>query len=381
MKVALGEIADIVSGATPKSDVSDYWGGNVQWVTPADLSGLTDAYISTTPRTITDSGLRSCSAVVLPPGSVLLSSRAPIGHVAITSAPMATNQGFKSLVPRRDRVDAKYLYHWLRANKGLLQSLGNGATFKEISKAVVARVEVPLPPLDDQRRLATILDQADALRAKRRQVLVHLDSLKQAAFAQMSAGGHVERIPLAQAAQVWDCAHTTPRWQKAGLVCLRTSNLLRGGWNWEDTRYVDGEQFSRRSRGGEALPGDIILSREGTVGIGAIVTQGMRVAMGQRLVQVRFDPQLVDARFGLEYLLRELAPERISKSMVGSTSQHLNVKDLRALPIPLINLEDQRRFARVESSIAKRMLVQGRALASEDALIASLQYRAFRGEL
>jgi type I restriction enzyme S subunit len=281
------------------------------------------------------------------------------------------------------QLNRDYLAHYLAQPimVELASSRAAGANLPRLSPATLEDFEIPLPPIEEQQRIAAILDRVDALRAKRRLVLTHLDSLKRAAFHRLFAQSRVEQISLAEAAEVWDCAHTTPRWQETGLICLRTSNLIRGGWKWEDTRYVDSEQFSRRSKGGGALPGDIILSREGTVGIGAIVTQGMQVAMGQRLVQVRFNPQLVLAQYGLEYLLRELAPERISKSMVGSTSQHLNVRDLRALPIPLVKMEDQRRFAFVESSLSKRSLLLEQALASDDALFASLQSRAFRGEL
>src|SRR6185436_1721814 len=98
-------------------------------------------FLSDTPRKITELGLRNCSSEMLPPNSVLFSSRAPIGHVAINTVPLATNQGFKSFVPDRERLDSRFLYFWLRANRAYLQSLGTGATFKELSKAIVARLE------------------------------------------------------------------------------------------------------------------------------------------------------------------------------------------------------------------------------------------------
>jgi len=136
--VRLEDCTEIVSGATPSTSESAYWDGDVCWATPKDLSELDGAYISDTPRKITRSGLQSCAATVLPRDSVLFSSRAPIGHVAINTVPMATNQGFKSFVPNRERVHAKFLYHWLRRNRPYLESLGNGATFKEVSKADLA---------------------------------------------------------------------------------------------------------------------------------------------------------------------------------------------------------------------------------------------------
>ena len=107
--MSLAECCEIISGATPKTGVASYWDGDIDWVTPADLSDLDGPFIDETPRKITKAGLASCSATVLPVGAVLLSSRAPIGHVAIALRPMATNQGFKSLIPRAEVVDPKYL--------------------------------------------------------------------------------------------------------------------------------------------------------------------------------------------------------------------------------------------------------------------------------
>ena len=184
-RVRLDECSQIVSGATPDTSQAVFWGGDIAWATPKDLSELESPYIASTPRRITRAGLDSCAATVLPPMSVLFSSRAPIGHVAINTVPMATNQGFKSFVPDPARLDAKFLYHWLRKNRAFLESLGNGATFKEVSKTVIARVEIDLPPIGEQQRIAAILDQADALRTKRRAALAHLDALAQSIFLDM----------------------------------------------------------------------------------------------------------------------------------------------------------------------------------------------------
>ena len=189
LKTTLGEIADIVSGATPSTSEEKYWGGDVRWVTPKDLSDLETPEISETSRSISDAGLRSCAATVLPANSVLLSSRAPIGLVAINSVPMATNQGFKSFVPDHRRVESKFLYWWLKKNRPLLESLGNGATFKEISKKTTAAIPISLPPIEEQRRIASILDATDALRTKRRQALAKLDTLTQAIFIDMFERG------------------------------------------------------------------------------------------------------------------------------------------------------------------------------------------------
>ena len=181
----IGEVCEVVSGATPKTGKPEFWDGNVPWVTPKDLSELGQKHLSDTPRQITKAGLKSCAARMLPAQSVLFSSRAPIGLVAINTLPVCTNQGFKSLVPRFDLVSPDFLFWWLKTQEKHIQSKGRGATFKEVSKKIVEDLQIPLPPLTEQKRIARILDAADALRAKRREALAQLDTLLQSTFLDM----------------------------------------------------------------------------------------------------------------------------------------------------------------------------------------------------
>lgn len=183
-EVPLSDVSSIVGGATPKSKENSFWGGDIYWATPKDLSNLDSIYISKTVRSITQAGLNSCAASILPENSVLFSSRAPIGHVAINKVPMATNQGFKSIVPG-PLLDAKFVYWWFKHNRKRLEGLGTGATFKELSKSAVERVLIPLPPMTEQKRIAAILDQAAELVRLRKEALAKLDVLGQAIFHDM----------------------------------------------------------------------------------------------------------------------------------------------------------------------------------------------------
>ena len=150
-KFKLNEIGKIIGGATPKSKKKEYWNGKICWVTPAELNKLDDIFINTTLRKITDNGLKNCSASLLPANSVLFSSRAPIGHIAINTVPMATNQGFKSFIVDKTIVEPIYLYYWLNCNRKFLQSMGVGATFKELSKNLISSIKIDLPTLSEQR--------------------------------------------------------------------------------------------------------------------------------------------------------------------------------------------------------------------------------------
>lgn len=154
--VRLKHIGEIVGGGTPKTNVNEYWDGDIPWLTPADLSGYEDMYISVGARTITEAGLASSSAQLLPANSVLYSSRAPIGYVAISANQLSTNQGFKSVVPF-DINMSWYLYYCLIARTEDIVQRASGTTFKEISGSEMAETIIPLPPAAEQKRIAATI--------------------------------------------------------------------------------------------------------------------------------------------------------------------------------------------------------------------------------
>ena len=157
--VKLGDICKIFNGGTPKSNVKGYWEGDVQWLTPKDMGKLISRYVANTERKITVDGLNNSSAKLVPSQSVILSCRAPIGHVFINEVEMSFNQGCKGLVPT-DEITVEYLYYFLFSSKQLLNDLGTGTTFKEISGKTLSNVEIPLPPLAEQQRIVAKLDAA-----------------------------------------------------------------------------------------------------------------------------------------------------------------------------------------------------------------------------
>lgn len=158
VETTLGEACTVVGGGTPDTKNARYWGGDVQWLTPADLSGYTSTYISSGARALTQAGLDNSGARVLPRGTVLFSSRAPIGHVAIAGQPMATNQGFKSVIPP-EGVASEYLYWYLRWATPSIKDMGSGTTFTEVSGRVMATVPLLLPPTAEQRRIVRELER------------------------------------------------------------------------------------------------------------------------------------------------------------------------------------------------------------------------------
>lgn len=157
----LGEIAEVVGGGTPRTSVASYWNGDIPWLTPKDLAGYKRTYISNGERYITEEGLKNSSAKELPKGTVLLSSRAPIGYLALANNTICTNQGFKSLIVKDKTANNLFIYYWLKANIEYLKSLGTGTTFEEISGSTVKEIDILLPPLPEQKAIASVLSSLD----------------------------------------------------------------------------------------------------------------------------------------------------------------------------------------------------------------------------
>lgn len=160
-EVKIDSIAKVVGGGTPKTSRPEFWNGNIPWLTPRDLTGYSKVYILKGERSITEEGLKGSSAKLLPAGSVLLSSRAPIGYIAIAENEICTNQGFKSLVVKKDKANNLFIYYWLKSNVDYLKSNGTGTTFSEISGSVLKELDILLPPLPEQKAIAEVLSSLD----------------------------------------------------------------------------------------------------------------------------------------------------------------------------------------------------------------------------
>lgn len=180
----ISEIGQVVSGATPKTSRHEYWNGNNVWITPAELSDESFV-IYDSERKLTYEGVDSCAVNLLPVGTVILSSRAPIGKVAIAGVEMYCNQGFKNIIPR-DEISSIYLYELLKMETEYLNSLGRGATFKEISKQIVENIRVKVPPIELQNEFATFVEQVNKSKVEVQKALdkaqLLFDSLMQKYF-------------------------------------------------------------------------------------------------------------------------------------------------------------------------------------------------------
>ena len=180
--VKLGDICTVVSGSTPSSSVAEYWDGNHIWITPAELSD--DSFIIyDSVRHITDRAIQETSLKPFPEGTVILSSRAPIGKTAIAGCKMYCNQGFKNIICK-EAITPRYLYTVLLLNVEYLNSLGRGATFKEISKGIVENIRIPVPAMELQKQYAAFVEQTDKSKLAVQKGLQELEILKKSLMQQ-----------------------------------------------------------------------------------------------------------------------------------------------------------------------------------------------------
>ena len=185
--ITLGEIADIRNGATPSTQVAAYWNGQIPWCTPSDITDTPGKYLFTTERNVTEEGLASCAASLLPVGTLLLCSRATIGEIKIAASPVCTNQGFKSLVCK-DEASSEFLYYLLISLRAKLIERAIGSTFLEIGKREVASLEVKLPPHDEQCKIAAVLSDVDSEIAALEQRHDKIRTIKQGMMQQLLTG-------------------------------------------------------------------------------------------------------------------------------------------------------------------------------------------------
>ena len=225
----ISDIGEIVSGGTPSTKELSYWNGNISWITPADLSGYTEKRISKGKKSITENGLKNSSARLMPAKSVLFSSRAPIGYVAIASNELCTNQGFKSIIPN-ESIDAEFLYYYLKTAKNIAENAASGTTFKEISSKNFSKLEIPLPPPSEQQQIVSKIEELFSELDKGKQ---QLETIKQ---------------------QLKTYRQAVLKWAFEGRLTVKTGrdlsrstenkNSLPEGWKW--VKFID---FCKLQRG------------------------------------------------------------------------------------------------------------------------------------
>jgi len=397
----LDDVCDVVNGGTPQTGVPDYWGGSHLWITPAEMGKRLSPYVDDTERKISDLGLRDSSARMLPPNSVILSSRAPIGHLVINTKPMSTNQGCKGLIPGK-QLGHKYLYYYLSSIIGLLNSLGNGATFKELSGGTLKKVVIPIAPLPEQQRIVGIIDDAfDGIAIAKANVEKNLknarelfESYLRSVFANLGDGWEEKKLGDESLLEIIDgdrgvnYPNTSDFHDEGHCLFLNTKNVRPDGFDFESTMFITAEKDAQL-RKGKLKRDDVVLTTRGTIGNIGLYSEDVpfdNIRINSGMLIFRPNQRTLLPSFLFELLRSEIVKDSIRQQTTGAAQPQLPIKTLVNFTIPLPkNLEDQRalvtKLRAFEPETQHLESIYQRKLAVLGELKKSLLQQAFSGEL
>jgi len=336
----IGEIAEVVGGGTPSTKVAGYWDGNIAWITPSEVTRHEGTRVATTERRITEAGLSRSGARLLPPGSILLTSRATIGAVAINAVPMATNQGFAALVPEASVVLSEFLMYWCQANKQEFITRAGGNTFLEVSRRSVAAVPISLPPMSEQRRIADLVASVENEGRRAREVDDAACALARALRAQAFDASGADAVPLGslcgdggiQIGPFGSQLHASD-YIDDGIPTVMPKDIVDGRINVSTVARVAPEHVDRLARHRLEV-GDILIPRRGDLTKRALVGEdeaGWLCGTGTARIRV----QDVDPRVVLQAMSGDEVNDWLASNAVGITMPNLNTEILNRLPLRL----------------------------------------------
>ena len=385
---SIENIGNVVSGSTPKRLKPEYWNGNINWASLKDISKLTGPYLTSTLETITELGYKSCSTQLLPEGTVLLSSRAPIGHLAVSKIKVCTNQGFKSIIPN-DGVNSLYLYFALKYKIEAVKDLGTGTTFTELSKKRLEKFELPFPEtIEDQKRIAQVLTDCEELISKRKESITLLDELLKSTFLELF-GDPVknekgwEKDILKEIIGAVITGNTPPRknpknYSSDNLEWIKTDNIVRGAKYLTNAKEYLSESGIKKGRAVEkgALLVTCIAGSEKSIGNCSLTDR--KVAFNQQInAIVPFDdihPEFLYWMFVIfENYIKSYATKGMKKIITKGEFEKINLFK------PDYNIQQE--FAKISEKVEETKKLYKNHLAELENLYGRLSQDAFKGEL
>jgi type I restriction enzyme, S subunit len=384
--VPLCEIITFRGGGTPRKDNDEYWAKEIPWASVKDFK---DIELEKTKDWISRIGLENSSANLIPAGHVIVPTRMALGKAAINSIDLAINQDLRALIPKVE-LDNRYLLHSFLGLAPEIERQGSGATVKGITQAKLGLMKIPLPPLEEQKRIAGILDAADILRAKRREALAKLDDLLQSTFLDMfgdpvtnpkgwevkTFGETVEKMH-----QGINTAADKVRYVEVGAPIIQAKHIVADGISLEGVKFLG--KSDREKYFSKYVPKqwDILFSNIGTIGRSSIFTETKELFFAWNVFGIRPNHTLVNVFYMKAFLDYLETVNFFDRYLTGGTVKFVSKKVLGSIMLPLPPLELQRRFAEIVSSVEEQKAKMRKHLEQLDDLFASLQQRAFRGDL
>lgn len=381
-RVALEDVADIIMGQAPEG--SAYNDRGEGWPL---IAGAGD-FKGDRPRA---KKFTTSASKLSRSGDIVIGIRASIGAKVWSDGEYCLGRGVAALRARAG-LDSHFLWHWITAARGELESKGRGATFLQVNRSDIAQLRIPLPPLPEQRRIASILDQADNLRTKRREAIESLRHLGESLFDDMFRSGHKGRVvPLSTlAASDKGAIRTGPfgsqllhsEFVDRGIKVLGIDNAVTNEFQTGKPRFISEAKYEQLRRY-TVKPGDVLITIMGTVGRCAVVPDDVGVAINTKhLCCITLDQSRCRPRFLQQYFLRHpTAKNYLRSKSKGAIMDGLNMTVISEIPVELPSIERQAAFVSSFAEITEAKQLHLAHLAKLDELFASLQRRAFAAEL
>ena len=386
----LGSLVEIKGGGTPRRDLPEYWGGSIPWATVKDF---VTTEIDSTQESVTELGVRKSATNIIPAGNIIIPTRMALGKAAINRVDLAINQDLKALIPMDPQtVDRDYLFRFLLSKADFIESLGKSATVKGIRLDVLKDLEVPLPPTEEQKRIAAILDKADAIRRKCRQAIQLADEFMRSVFLDMFGDPVLNPKGWQEAKlyQISEIASGVAKRRKlhgkktVTVPYMRVANVQDGRIFIDDVQEI--EVLESEVEKYRLKQGDILLTEGGDpdkLGRGAVwkgeiapcIHQNhiFRVRANAKIILPEFLSALVGSQRGKRYFLKA------AKQTTGVAS--INKTQLSGFPALLPPIEIQYEYLRRLEKFDHMVNLQENKYKEIVNLFNSLTQRAFRGEL
>ncbi|AVF45145.1 MULTISPECIES: restriction endonuclease subunit S [Acinetobacter calcoaceticus/baumannii complex] len=392
----LGELVDFKGGGTPSRNVEEYWGNSIPWATVKDLNeGIT---LTETQEFISELGLKNSASNLIAKGTIIIPTRMALGKVVISEIDVAINQDLKAVfVKDKETLDVKYLLRFLESNKENIASMGKGATVKGITLDQLKAIKIPLQPLAEQRRIASILDQADELRQKRQQAIEKLDQLLQATFIDMFGDpvSNPKGWDIRKLSDLSTKIHSgnTPKggsenYVDKGIIFLRSQNVWKNKVILDDVAYIDAATHAKMIKS-SVKHEDLLMTKTGRINTENSSLGRAAIYLGEDdSANINGHVYLIRIKEGFNkyFILRILTLpnyyEYIRSICVGGIDKRqLNKEHLENFPIIQPPIELQNKFSDIVKVIESQKPKLIEQLALQENLFKTLQNKAFSGTL
>jgi type I restriction enzyme S subunit len=380
--VRVEDIFEVYGGTTPSTSNKEYWNGDILWVTPTDVTNLNGKIdLNETERMITEKAARESSLKILQSGTLLLTSRATIGSTAINSRPVTINQGMTALIGN-EKIDETFYAYFFGLLKSYLEQLGAGSTFREVSRSMIKKLKIPIPPLPEQRKIAEILSTVDRAIQRVDEAIARTERLKRGLMQELLTRGigHEEfkfskelghEIPeewkvvtLIETVENQNNIVAGPfgsnlkvcDYRDEGVPIIRLQNIERNKFIEKDIKHTSYEKAKELSYH-SYRPGDIVLAKLGDpIGKTCVVPESIRPGIVVAdVVRIRVSQKKANTNF-IEYILNSSTCfNQLRKETIGSTRPRVNISQVRNLKIPLPPLPEQQKIAEVLSTVDKKL--------------------------